>query len=90
MTAFRDVRPQAPTHVLIVPNQHLASMNDAREADPALLGRLLQVAAEIARREGIDHSGYRVIANTGPDADQTVHHLHLHVLGGNRLRRGLG
>jgi histidine triad (HIT) family protein len=55
-----------------------------------MLGRLLQVAAVIAKQEGIEESGYRVIANTGPDADQTVHHLHFHILGGGRLRRGLG
>jgi histidine triad (HIT) family protein len=90
VTAFRDIEPQAPTHVLVIPNIHLASLNDAEGAEPALLGRLLQVAARVARKAGVDEFGYRVVVNTGPNAGQTVYHTHLHVLGGNRLRMPLG
>lgn len=81
--AFRDVDPKAPTHVLVVPKQHFASLNDA--PDPALLGHLLLAAREIAVEEAIAESGYRVVVNTGPDAGQTVFHLHVHLLGGRRM-----
>lgn len=90
VTAFKDIQPQAPTHLLVIPNAHIASLNEAPDADPALLGRLFQVAALVAREAGIDQTGYRVAINTGQDAGQTVFHLHLHVLGGNRLRMPLG
>ncbi|MBX6342401.1 MAG: histidine triad nucleotide-binding protein [Thermomicrobiaceae bacterium] len=90
VTVFHDIQPQASTHLLVIPNQHVESLNEAEEVDPALLGRLLQVAARVAREAGIDRSGYRVVTNTGPDSGQTVYHLHLHVLGGNRLRLPLG
>lgn len=81
--AFRDVNPQAPVHVLVVPRQHVASLNDV--TDPHLAGRLAIVAAEIARKEGIADSGYRTVFNTNADAGQTVFHIHLHLLGGRRL-----
>jgi histidine triad (HIT) family protein len=81
--AFRDVNPQAPTHVLVVPRVHVASLAQAEDA--ALLGDLMAMAASVARSEGIESSGYRVVANTGGDGGQTVDHLHLHVLGGRRL-----
>jgi histidine triad (HIT) family protein len=81
--AFRDVNPQAPVHVLVVPRQHVASLNDAD--DPRLVGRLATVAAEIAQKEGIAESGYRTVINTNSDAGQTVFHIHLHLLGGRRL-----
>jgi len=80
--AFRDIDPKAPTHVLVIPRQHVASIADTDDA--ALVGRLSLLAAEIARREGLD-GGYRTVVNTGPDAGQTVFHLHLHLLGGRRL-----
>ena len=80
--AFRDIDPKAPTHVLVIPKEHVASLDEAR--DPALAGRLLLAAAEIARSEGIT-SGYRTVVNTGADAGQTVFHLHLHLLGGRKL-----
>ena len=89
-TVFRDIQPQASTHLLVIPNQHIASLSDAEQADPALLGHLLQVAATVAREAGIDESGYRVVTNVGPDSGQSVFHLHFHVLGGNRLRLPLG
>ena len=80
--AFRDVRPQAPCHVLVVPRLHIASLWEL--SDPALAGALLAAAAEIARREGLDE-GWRLIANTRGHGGQEVDHLHLHVLGGRRL-----
>ena len=81
--AFRDINPQAPTHVLIIPREHVASLDEATDA--ALVGRLALFAAEIARREGIAARGYRTVFNTNADAGQTVFHLHLHLLGGRRL-----
>jgi histidine triad (HIT) family protein len=80
--AFRDIDPKAPTHVLVIPKDHIASLDDAR--DPALVGRLMLVAAEIAKSEGIT-GGYRTVVNCGADAGQTVFHLHLHLLGGRKL-----
>ena len=82
--AFRDVAPQAPTHVLVVPRDHHADVAACAEADPGLLGELLVAAAGVARAEGLT-GGYRLLTNTGPDAGQTVHHLHVHVLGGRPL-----
>lgn len=81
--AFRDINPQAPTHVLVVPREHVASLNEAK--DPALVGRIALFAAEIARAEGIAEGGYRTVFNTNADAGQTVFHLHLHLLGGRHL-----
>lgn len=81
--AFRDINPQAPTHVVIVPREHVASLDAAR--DPALVGRLALLAAEIARTEGIAERGYRTVINTNADAGQTVFHIHLHLLGGRAL-----
>lgn len=81
--AFRDIDPKAPTHVLVIPKVHVASLNDA--TDPMMLGRLMLAAREIAAEEGIAESGYRVVVNTGAGAGQTVFHLHLHLLGGRRL-----
>ena len=82
--AFRDIAPQAPPHVLVVPREHHADLAACAEADPGLLADVLSAAAAVARREGLD-GGYRVLTNTGPDAGQTVHHLHVHVLGGRPL-----
>jgi histidine triad (HIT) family protein len=90
VAAFRDIHPLAPTHVLVVPNRHIASVNDLAPSDEALVGRLFTVAAQIARQEGIDQSGYRLILNSGPDSGQAVFHLHLHVLGGHRMRFPMG
>jgi histidine triad (HIT) family protein len=81
--AFRDINPQAPTHVLVIPREHIPSLDQAR--DPAIVGRLALVAAEIARAEGIAEGGYRAVINTNADAGQTVFHLHLHLLGGRRM-----
>lgn len=81
--AFRDINPQAPVHVVVIPRKHVASLNDATDA--RLVGRLATVAAEIARQEGIADSGYRTVINTNADAGQTVFHMHLHLLGGRRM-----
>ncbi len=81
--AFRDINPQAPVHVLVVPRQHVASLNEA--TDPALVGRLSLVAAQIAQDAGIAESGYRTVINTNRNAGQTVFHIHLHLLGGRVL-----
>ena len=82
--AFRDVDPQAPTHVLVIPREHHADVAAVADADPALLGEVLQAAVVVADQEGLD-GGYRLVANTGDDGGQSVHHLHVHVLGGRRL-----
>jgi histidine triad (HIT) family protein len=80
----RDVNPQAPVHVLIVPKTHVRSLDEAK--DSALLGRLLVLAAKVARDEGITESGYRTVINTNADGGQSVYHLHVHVLGGRRMK----
>jgi histidine triad (HIT) family protein len=90
VTAFRDIQPSAPTHILIVPNQHIASVNDLSAEDEILVGHLFTVARRIANAEGIAESGYRMIINTGPNAGQAVPHLHLHLLGGGPMRHPLG
>lgn len=85
VTAFRDIRPQAPVHLLVVPNEPLATANAIGPEQEALAGRLLRVASELARREGIDASGYRLIINCNADGGQEVFHLHLHLVGGRPL-----
>ncbi len=85
VTAFRDINPQAPTHLLVIPNRHIASITDIGEADAFLLGRLFEVANELARQEGIAEDGYRIVINAGPNGGQTVAHVHLHLLGGRRM-----
>jgi len=85
-TAFRDLHPVAPTHILVVPNKHIESVNDITPEDESMLGHLFLVAQQIAKQEGIAADGYRLIVNTGANAGQVVFHLHLHILGGHRLR----
>jgi histidine triad (HIT) family protein len=80
--AFRDIQPQASTHVVVVPREHYPNAAALAEADPELAGALLTAAGEVARLEGVAESGYRLVFNTGPDASQSVAHVHLHVLGG--------
>jgi histidine triad (HIT) family protein len=82
--AFRDVSPQAPTHVLIIPKKPIASLAELSEADEALAGHLLLVARKLAEQLGLS-GGFRIVANSGPDAGQTVNHLHFHLLGGRGL-----
>ena len=83
--AFRDINPQAPTHVLIIPRQHVATINDLEDGDEALVGNLFLAAKSIAADEGIADAGYRVAMNCNEAAGQTVFHLHLHLLGGRQL-----
>jgi histidine triad (HIT) family protein len=82
---FRDISPQAPVHVLVIPTAHHATAADLAATDAALAGRLLALAGDIARSEGIADSGYRIVTNTGAGAGQSVHHVHFHVLGGRDL-----
>lgn len=83
--AFRDVTPQAPTHVLVVPKKPLSNLLDAGEGDTLLLGQLMQAAVKVARTLDLDQNGFRVVVNVGPDGGQSVDHLHLHLLGGRAL-----
>ena len=82
--AFRDINPQAPLHALVIPKRHIANLNELDDA--ALGGRLLNVAAELAAKFGYSESGYRTLFNCNDDGGQTVHHLHLHLLAGRRMR----
>ncbi|HNP64687.1 MAG TPA: histidine triad nucleotide-binding protein [Woeseiaceae bacterium] len=84
--AFRDINPQAPTHVLVIPRKHIATLNDIEESDEALVGSLYSAAREIAAAEGIAEAGYRAVMNCNAAAGQTVFHIHLHVLGGRSLK----
>ncbi len=90
VSAFRDVHPVAPTHVLVVPNKHLASVNDLAPEDEPLIGHLFTVSSQIALQEGIHQSGYRLIINNGAHAGQVIFHLHLHLIGGQRMRYPMG
>ncbi len=83
--AFRDINPQAPTHAVIIPRQHIASINDLGPDDAAVIGNLFLVAQHIARDEGFTDDGYRVVMNCNAAAGQTVFHVHLHLLGGRQL-----
>jgi histidine triad (HIT) family protein len=84
--AFQDINPQAPVHVLVIPTTHVAAVRAASGADgEAVLARSLAFAAEVATELGLDKGGYRIVTNTGPDAGQSVDHLHFHVLGGRKL-----
>lgn len=81
--AFRDINPQAPVHVLVIPRAHVASLNEAK--DPVIIGLMHLFAAQIAKAEGLAERGYRTVVNTNSDAGQTVFHIHLHLLGGRRM-----
>ena len=83
--AFRDINPKAPTHVVVIPKAHHTDAAALAEADPALAGAVLAAAGAVARSEGVDESGYRLVFNTGPGAGQTVFHVHCHVLGGRPI-----
>lgn len=86
VVAFRDISPQAPVHVLIIPREHVASLDAAADGHQALLGRMLIVARDLARADGLAEDGYRTVLNVGADGGQSVHHIHLHLLGGRALR----
>jgi len=90
VVAFRDVNPQAPVHVLIVPRKHIESVAEVPDADAALAGHMVAVANELAKQEGISRSGYRLVVNCGREGGQVVPHLHLHLLGGRRLADEMG
>ncbi len=82
--AFRDINPQAPTHILVVPKLHIGSVAELTEQNSAVVARIFEVIAQIAKNEGLTN-GYRVVSNCGPDARQSVQHLHFHILGGREL-----
>ncbi len=82
VVAFRDIAPRAPTHILVIPRDHIASAADLTDTDGPMLGRLFATAAELARNEGIADAGYRLVSNVGRWGGQTVDHLHIHLLGG--------
>ena len=84
--AFHDINPQAPTHIVLIPRKHMESIAEAGEEDRELLGSLLINARRIAREQGLENPGYRLVINCGPGAGQTVFHLHLHILGGRRMK----
>lgn len=83
--AFRDIEPQAPVHILIIPKVHIASANELNEENSAIVGHIFNVAAKIAKSEDIAEGGYRIVNNCGADGGQTVGHLHFHMLGGRSL-----
>ncbi|HET7921213.1 MAG TPA: histidine triad nucleotide-binding protein [Gammaproteobacteria bacterium] len=85
LIAFRDINPQAPTHVLVVPRKHISTVNDLGEADAALIGKLFLAARDIAAQEGIAAPGYRLVMNCNAGAGQSVFHIHLHLLGGRAM-----
>ena len=85
LVAFKDINPQAPLHILIVPKRHIATLNDLAPEHDALVGSMLRCAASLARQHGYDEGGYRTIFNTNRDAGQTIFHIHLHLLAGRRL-----
>ena len=90
VTAFRDIHPVAPIHVLIVPNKHIQSINEVTSDDEQILGHLFTTARKVAEMDGITEGGYRTIVNTGPHGGQTVFHLHMHVIGGQRMHYPMG
>lgn len=90
VTAFRDIHPVAPTHILIVPNRHIESVVTLDPADEQLVGHIFVVARKLAEEEGISTNGFRMIANSGPHAGQTVFHLHVHLIGGQRVKYPMG
>jgi len=84
--AFRDIQPQAPVHVLVIPKKPVRSLAHAASEDASLMGELMLACGEVARREGLEAGGYRVVTNIGDRGGQSVHHLHFHVLGGRQMR----
>jgi histidine triad (HIT) family protein len=90
VTAFRDIQPAAPTHILIVPNRHIESVNTLEAADEQLMGHLITTAGKLAKEEGVEQGGFRLIMNTGADGGQTVFHIHLHLIGGQMMKHPMG
>ncbi len=85
LLAFRDISPQAPTHILVIPKKHIRSINHATPEDETLLGKLVLAAKDIAKRENLEDFGYRLVFNTNDHGGQTVYHIHLHLLGGRQM-----
>lgn len=83
--AFRDINPQAPTHILVIPRKEIPTMNDIKSEDKEILGHLLLTASQLAKKEGLAENGYRLVFNTNADAGQTVFHIHLHLIGGRPM-----
>jgi len=83
--AFRDLGPQAPVHVLVIPKRHISTINDLQPEDAALIGKMYLAAKQVAKQEGMDESGYRCVMNCNDEGGQTVHHIHLHVLGKRQM-----
>lgn len=90
VTAFRDIHPVAPTHILIVPNKHIESVTTLEVEDEPLMGHIFTVARKLANDEGITDGGFRLITNTGANGGQTVFHLHVHLIGGQRMKYPMG
>ena len=88
--AIRDINPLAPTHILVIPKEHIPSLTELTEAQIALTGHMVSIANQVAKSEGLAQSGYRLVLNEGKDAGQIVPHLHLHLLGGRKLAGGIG
>lgn len=83
--AFKDIHPITPVHILVIPKEHFSSLNEMTSQDAAIFGELFNTARLLAKEFGVDKSGYRLVLNTGPDAGQTVFHIHLHLLGGRKM-----
>ena len=90
VTAFRDINPVAPTHILIIPNKHIPDNNSFSPEDESIAGSMFMAVRELAEKEGISESGYRLIMNTGPDGHQEVMHMHLHLIGGQKMKHSMG
>lgn len=90
VTAFRDIHPLAPTHILIIPNEHIVNTNDLTAKHSEMAARMLTLVPTIAKQEGVVDDGYRLIMNAGRDGNQVVMHMHLHLLGGHRMKHPMG
>ena len=85
MVAFHDANPQAPRHILLIPRKHVSSLRELSADDEAVIGHIVRIAAQLAEEQGIADGGFRLVANSGPDAGQSVDHVHFHLLGGRRM-----
>lgn len=85
LLAFKDINPQAPTHILVIPKKHISTINEASDEDAGLLGSMLLKAKHIAKEQGLDEQGYRLVFNVNNHGGQTVYHIHLHILGGRQM-----
>lgn len=90
ITVFEDINPAAPIHLLVIPNKHIPSIREMEDGDEAILGRLFSGAKTAAEKAGIADTGYRLIINNGPDAHQEIQHIHMHVLGGEKMKHPMG